>query len=173
MPNAAAPELALLKRAQRHLSTLHRVSGLLAGARDINRLADATLRAILEVVQGDRCAIVLRRKDNAAGQDVLAARSRSHATQRFAVSRTLVASVIRDGMSVFAHDASSDARFAEGQSVIGQRVRSVMCVPLRTTDDILGALYVDSLSGAGRFNKRTRAAGRRRQPGGSRCTASA
>jgi putative nucleotidyltransferase with HDIG domain len=27
-----------------------------------------------------------------------------------------------------------------------------MCVPLRTTDDILGALYVDSLSGAGRFS---------------------
>ena len=69
------------------------------------------------------------------------------------MSRTLVASVIGDGVSVFAHDASSDARFSEGQSVIGQRVRSVMCVPLRTTDEILGALYVDSLSGAGRFNE--------------------
>jgi putative nucleotidyltransferase with HDIG domain len=149
----AAPELALLKRAQRHLSTLHRVSELLAGARDIDRLSDATLRAILEVVQADRCAIVLRRKDGAAGQDVLAARSRGHVSERFAVSRTLVSAVINDGVSVFAHDASSDARFSEGQSVIGQRVRSVMCVPLRTTDDILGALYVDSLSGAGRFTE--------------------
>jgi putative nucleotidyltransferase with HDIG domain len=27
-----------------------------------------------------------------------------------------------------------------------------MCVPLRTTDDILGALYVDTVSGVGRFN---------------------
>lgn len=151
--DSGAPELALLKRAQRHLSTLHRVSELLAGARDIDRLADATLRAILEVVQADRCAIVLRRKDNATGQEVLAARTRAHAAERFAVSRTLVSSAIRDGVSVFAHDASSDARFSEGQSVIGQRVRSVMCVPLRTTDDILGALYVDSLSGAGRFNE--------------------
>ena len=61
--------------------------------------------------------------------------------------------MIAQGVSVFAHDASSDARFSEGQSVIGQRVRSVMCVPLRTTDEILGALYVDSLSGAGRFNE--------------------
>lgn len=152
--DGAAPELALLKRAQRHLSTLHRVSELLAGARDVDRLADATLRAILEVLQADRCAIVVRRKDTANGQaEVLAARSRAHAAESFAVSRTLVSSVIRDGVSVFAHDASSDARFAEGQSVIGQRVRSVMCVPLRTTDDVLGALYVDSLSGAGRFNE--------------------
>jgi putative nucleotidyltransferase with HDIG domain len=150
----AVPELALLKRAQRHLSTLHRVSELLSGARDIQQLSDATLRAILEVLAADRSAIVLRRRDGeTGGAEVLAARSKSRATEPFVVSRTLVADVIAQGVSVFAHDASSDARFSEGQSVIGQRVRSVMCVPLRTTDEILGALYVDSLSGAGRFNE--------------------
>ena len=150
----AAPELALLKRAQRHLSTLHRVSELLSNARDIETLSEATLRAILEVLSADRGAIVLRRRDSTTGEiEVLAARSKAHATERFTVSRTLVADVVARGVSVFAHDASSDARFAEGQSVIGQRVRSVMCVPLRTTDEILGALYVDSLSGAGRFNE--------------------
>jgi putative nucleotidyltransferase with HDIG domain len=150
---AAAPELALLERAQRHLSTLHRVSELLAGARDIQTLADATLRAILEVLSADRSAIVLRRESADGGPEVLAARSKAHAAARFTVSRTLVSDVIARGISIFAHDASSDIRFAEGRSVIGQRVRSVMCVPLRTTDDILGALYVDSLSGAGRFTE--------------------
>ena len=150
---AAAPELALLKRAQRHLATLHRVSELLAGARDITTLSDATLRAILEVLSADRGAIVLRREGADGEVEVLAARSKAQATARFAVSRTLVSDVIARGISIFAHDASSDIRFAEGRSVIGQRVRSVMCVPLRTTDEILGALYVDSLSGAGRFNE--------------------
>jgi putative nucleotidyltransferase with HDIG domain len=153
-PAGKAPELALLGRAQRHLSTLHRVSEALSGARDIQRLSDTTLRAILEVVSADRGAVVLRRTETGTGGiEVLAARSRTQSTERFAVSRTLVSSVIADGVSVFAHDASSDARFSEGKSVIGQRVRSVMCVPLRTTDEILGALYVDSLSGAGRFNE--------------------
>jgi putative nucleotidyltransferase with HDIG domain len=149
-----APELALLKRAQRHLSTLHRVSEALSGARDIQGLSDVTLRAVLDVLSADRGAVVLRRGGPKIGEiEVLAARSKTQSMERFAVSRTLVASAIADGVSVFAHDASSDARFSEGQSVIGQRVRSVMCVPLRTTDEILGALYVDSLSGAGRFNE--------------------
>src|SRR5688500_508694 len=49
----AAPELALLKRAQRHLSTLHRVSELLSNARDIDTLSEAALRAILEVLSAD------------------------------------------------------------------------------------------------------------------------
>ena len=150
--DAAAPELALLTRAQRHLAMLHRVSELLAEARDLTALSDAALRAILEVLSADRGAIVLRRQGAPGEADVLAARSKTQAVP-FAVSRTLVADVIARGISIFAHDASSDIRFADGQSVIGQHVRSVMCVPLRTTDEILGALYVDSLSGPGRFNE--------------------
>src|SRR3954467_701007 len=80
----AAPELALLQRAQRHLSTLHRVSELLAGARDIEALSDATLRAILEVLSADRGAIVLRRQDAAGEPEVLASRSKAHEATRFA-----------------------------------------------------------------------------------------
>lgn len=152
MPPSAGPELALLQRAQRHLATLHRVSELLAEARGIDGLSEATLRAILEVTAADRAALVLRRTDpDTGGAEVAAAKTRIPGQEDFTVSRTLVADVIDKGVSTFAHDATSDERFSGGESVIGQRVRSVMCVPLRTTDQILGALYVDSLSGAGRF----------------------
>jgi HD-GYP domain-containing protein (c-di-GMP phosphodiesterase class II) len=154
MTPSAGPELALLRRAQRHLSTLHQVSETLAEARDLEGLSDAMLRAILEVTAADRAALVLRRTDPATGEaEVAAARSRQAGDDPFTVSRTLVADVIDKGVSTFAHDAASDQRFSAGESVVGQRIRSVMCVPLRTTDQILGALYVDSLSGAGRFSE--------------------
>ena len=150
VPKAGA-ELALLQRAQRHLETLHHVSELLADARDLQGLSDATLRAILDVTAADRTALVLRRAEPDGGAEVAAARSRLPGPADFTVSRTLVADVIDKGISIFAHDATVDERFASGESVVGQQVRSVMCVPLRTTDQILGAIYVDSLSGAGRF----------------------
>lgn len=144
----------LLERAQRHLTTLHRVSELLADARDIDALSGATLRAILEVTAADRAALVLRRADPSTGEaEVAAARSRFSSDNHFTVSRTLVSDVIEKGVSTFAHDASTDARFSSGLSVIQQKIRSVMCVPLRTTDQVLGALYVDSLSGPSRFNE--------------------
>ena len=147
-------DLALLQRAQRHLKTLHRVSEALAGARDLETLADAALQTILEVTDADRAAVVLRREGAAAGEaEVAAARSRAPLPGPFTVSRTLVSDVIGRGVSTFAHDASVDERFAAGQSVIGQGVRSVMCVPMRTTDAILGALYVDSQSTAGQFGE--------------------
>lgn len=151
VPPSAGPELDLLQRAQRHLKTLHRVSELLAGARDLKGLSDATLRAILEVTAADRAAVVLRLSEPDGGVEVAATRSRMPGQSNFTVSRTLIADVIDKGISTFAHDATLDERFSSGVSVIGQNVRSVMCVPLRTTDAILGAIYVDSLSGAGRF----------------------
>ena len=150
---SAGPELDLLQRAQRHLQTLHRVSELLANARDIDGLSDATLRVILEVTAADRVALVLRRGAPEGGSEVAAARSRFPDQAKFTVSRTLIADVIEKGISTFAHDATIDERYSAGESVIGQQVRSVMCVPLRTTDQILGAIYVDSLSGAGKFTE--------------------
>jgi putative nucleotidyltransferase with HDIG domain len=148
-------QLELLRRAQRHLAMLHRVSDALSKARTMEQLSESTLQAILDVLPADRTAVVLRPEDPANRQpEVAAARTRTESSDEpFTVSRTLVSDVIGKGLSVFAHDASSDARFSAGESVIGQHVRSVMCVPLRTADQILGALYVDSLSGAGRFSE--------------------
>lgn len=152
--DAGSEDRTLLLRAQRHLAMLHRASEVLASARDMDGLATATLGSILEVTGGDRAALVLRRHDPATGgMEVAAAKGRAGSLDRFAVSRTLVADVMDRGVSTFAYDAVNDDRFNDGASVVGQRVRSVMCVPLRTADDILGALYVDSLSAPGRFSE--------------------
>jgi putative nucleotidyltransferase with HDIG domain len=150
-PGLAARELDLLRRAQRHLTTLHRVSEHLAGARETRSLCDAVLAAVLEVTGADRGALLLKRPED--GVVELIASRVAHATvASFTVSRTLVADVVEKGLSTFAHDAEADQRYRTGQSVVLQHVRSVMCVPLRTADEILGALYVDSLSGPGRFS---------------------
>ncbi|MGH9332026.1 MAG: HD domain-containing phosphohydrolase [Vicinamibacterales bacterium] len=152
---SATPEQTVLRRAQRHLATLHSVSELLAGARDAKTVFDDVLRAVLEVTGADRGALLLRRgtgEDETIQLTASYTKTEGSIDEPFAVSRTIVSDVVGKGVSTFAHDATSDERFKEGQSIIGQRIRSVMCVPLRTADAILGALYVDTLSGPGRFN---------------------
>jgi signal transduction protein with GAF and PtsI domain len=52
--------------------------------------------------------------------------------------------VLEKGISAFTDDALADARYVGGESIVQQRIRSVMCAPMRTTDTILGVLYVDS-----------------------------
>lgn len=143
-------EHALLESAQRYLSTLHRVSDALSRAAGVDGLFDSILSEILDVTQGDRAAILMRPPGSAADADVdvVAVRARNQNTPpgTIVLSRTVVRDVLDQGISSFTHDALSDERYVTGESIIRQHIRSLMCVPMRTTDTILGVLYVDSHS---------------------------
>ena len=143
-------EHALLESAQQYLSTLHHVSDALSRASGVEGLFDSILSAILDVTKGDRAAILMREPDADADADVnvVAVRARVDATNAgdMVLSRTVVHDVLDHGISTFTHDALSDERYGSGESIVRQRIRSVMCAPMRTTETILGVLYVDSRS---------------------------
>ena len=147
-----APDAALLQRAQRHLLALHRVSERLAGARDLEGVSSIALDAILDVIEADRAALVLRREDpQTGGAELAATRTRGDGDLPFHVSRALVADVIDKGVSRFARDARQEGEL--GADAAAGRVRSMMCVPLRTTGQILGAVYVDTVNVPDRFTE--------------------
>lgn len=137
----------LLASAQKYLTTLHKVSDILSRASSVEALFDAILSAILEVSGGDRAAILMRPADAAGGGqvDLVAVRTKDGgATGAVTLSRTVVNDVLEKGISAFTDDALTDERYVGGESIVQQRIRSVMCTPMRTTDRILGVLYVDS-----------------------------
>jgi HD-GYP domain-containing protein (c-di-GMP phosphodiesterase class II) len=142
-------EDAMVQSAQRYLSALHRVSDLLSHASGVDSLYESLLSAILDVTGGDRAAVLMGSGDAAARQvEPVAVRVRTGVAteQDMVLSRTIVNDVLDKGISVFTHDAMAHERYAGGQSVVRQGIRSVMCAPMRTADAILGVLYVDSQS---------------------------
>jgi HD-GYP domain-containing protein (c-di-GMP phosphodiesterase class II) len=145
-------ESAILESAQRYLSTLHRVSDLLSRAAGVEALFDSILSAILEVTGGERAAILLAEQagalDSLTAINPAAIRTRNGipAAGQMMLSRSVVRDVLEKGMSIFSHDALADSRFRAHDSIVRQRIRSVMCAPMRTTDRVLGVLYVDSPS---------------------------
>lgn len=137
-------EAGLLESAQKYLTTLHKVSDILSRASSVEALFDSILSAILEVSGGDRAAILIRNteKDRV---DMVAVRTKDgNASGEVKVSRSVVNDVLEKGISSFTDDALADERYVGGESIVRQRIRSVMCAPMRTTDEILGVLYVDS-----------------------------
>lgn len=137
-------ESQLLESAQKYLTTLHRVSDLLSRAASVEALFDSILSAILEVSGGDRAAILMRNKDTSR-VDLVAIRAQDgNAPGSVTVSRSVVNDVLEKGISSFTDDAMADDRYGAGESIVRERIRSVMCAPMRTTDEILGVLYVDS-----------------------------
>ena len=138
-------EAGLLQSAQKYLTTLHKVSEILARASGVEALFDSIVSAILEVSGGDRAAILMRPRDGGKDVDLVAVRTKDgKASGAVMLSRTVVNDVIEKGISIFTDDALADDRYVGGESIVRQRIRSVMCAPMRTTDQILGVLYVDS-----------------------------
>lgn len=69
------------------------------------------------------------------------------------LSKTVINLVLKEKKSIMAFDALLDDRLKEGESVIGQRIRSIMCAPLWSEDKILGMIYIDSQTRSNLFSK--------------------
>ena len=137
-------EAHLLESAQKYLTTLHKVSEILSRAVSVEALFDSIVAALLEVTGGDRAAVLMRNQET-GDVDLVAVRTKDgKASGNVTLSRTVVHDVLERGISAFTDDALADERYGGGESIVRQRIRSVMCAPMRTTDAILGVLYVDS-----------------------------
>ncbi|MBX3199224.1 MAG: sigma 54-interacting transcriptional regulator [Labilithrix sp.] len=66
-------------------------------------------------------------------------------------SRTVAERVVQTGEPVIAVDAAFDPRFVKARSVHAMKLKSLLCVPIRSPDGILGAIYVDHRFFAGGF----------------------
>ncbi|MEM6730141.1 MAG: sigma 54-interacting transcriptional regulator [Myxococcota bacterium] len=85
------------------------------------------------------------------GVDILSARHHiDHRDQRF--SSTVANRVLETGESLLTSDALADPRFSEQASVQALRLRSVLCVPVRS-GQIRGALYLDHRVSESVFSK--------------------
>lgn len=60
------------------------------------------------------------------------------------ISRKIVREVLKGGKPIISSDATHDPRFKENKSVILHGIRSLVCVPLKVKEKIIGTIYVDS-----------------------------
>lgn len=139
--------------------TLYNISKRLSGETSVPRLLDAALAAILRAMPADRAFLVLREP----GSDRLAVRfgraregSLSNAGSQV-ISRTVVRAAVESRKSILAADARSDPRFADQRSIVGQDIRSILCVPLWDEEQVCGAIYLDAVGRRAAFAEEDRA----------------
>src|SRR4030065_2943112 len=62
----------------------------------------------------------------------------------FHYSRSLLDQVFTTGQPVLTSDAQSDARFRGREAVVLYKLRSILCIPIKTQYATLGVIYVDN-----------------------------
>lgn len=120
----------------RGTEALVRAGQELAGHRPLEELFEVILDLALSAIEAKRGVILTMEKGEL---NVRASRG-----DGFSISTSVRDRVIRDGSALLISDAQFDSALRKQESIILQRVRSVMAVPLQTGSDVIGLLYVDN-----------------------------
>lgn len=133
------------------LAILLEVSKGLTRAADVDALLKKVTDFAFEILEADRCAILLF--DDRGNLMTKIARDRRGADQAQAVPQSIARMAVDEKSAIVSENAGEDTRFT-GQSILMQRVRSAMCVPLMGSETkVLGVLYVDNFMSTHQFNE--------------------
>ncbi|MBM3501884.1 MAG: FHA domain-containing protein, partial [Armatimonadetes bacterium] len=177
---AGGEDMAGMRTSVIGLKALYRIAEMLAHGFDVDRLLANILDMVFDVVDADRGFILLR--DERTGsmvprairwrEELLEEIRREQAgadassetavgelppaaapkTGPICVSRTIINYVMKRGEGVLSTNAMQDQRFEEGESVQDYGIRSAICVPIRSGDEILGIVHVDTHVSQGQFS---------------------
>jgi PAS domain S-box-containing protein len=67
------------------------------------------------------------------------------------VSRSVVGRVIESGEPIITTNAQEDQRFIGQESIVAFNLRSILCVPLKVKNDLIGVIYADNRIRTGIF----------------------
>jgi len=139
-------EFSSLQKAYLRLSLMYRLINDLVTVTDLRELMDRTAERVLEIIKADRALIML--VDDQSGELLpQATRQRKglkHGDE-ISFSKTITRRVFETGESILTSDAMKDGRFRSSDSIVLNRIRSTLCVPIKTKDCILGIIHLDCL----------------------------
>ena len=129
---------------RRRLDILLEVSKGLSRSVDVEALLGKIVEYTFQVLETDRCAILLA--DEAGTLLPKLSRDRRGGDAPGEVPQSIARMAVDQQVAILSDDAGEDQRFTS-KSVVLQKVRSAMCVPLIGSESrALGVLYVDHFS---------------------------
>ena len=146
---AAVPELdprAWPRRAgDRASQAAFELATALEKAADLPAMLEALLRTALNVACAERGAVQIT--DDEPFSRLQVARNRDGTPAEVTLSSSLLSEVVARGEGVVTANVAGDPRLHGATSLVAQRVRSAMCVPLVHRGERLGVLHLDSQLG--------------------------
>ena len=149
-------ELSSLERSNKVLFVLYEISRQLHSIHDFHELLNKIMDLIFMVIDADFGFVILtgdKSKDELTPVVVKSKEGNAGAKSKLKASRTIISKVINDKVALLSSDAMDDSRLDQAKSVVIQKIRSAMCVPLLKKDEIIGVIQLDSVRFDNPFNQ--------------------
>ncbi len=148
------------------LRALADTTALINSSRDTDSVLNQVMDTVINLTGAERGYIVLKNRATGEFDQFRVARGIDSAQLSFngadeantggkknelIVSKTIVNEVAETGKAVITDNASNDERYRDQQSIVGFALRSILAVPLKVRDEVIGVVYCDNRVMAGLF----------------------
>jgi adenylate cyclase len=124
---------------------LVRTTALITSSLDIEKVLEEVMDTVIDLTGAERAYLMLY--DDNRELHLRAARNwdqQSLSESEVGISRTIINSTIEGGQAIITTNAQADSRFENKDSIMVQKLRSIMCIPLALGGKTVGVLYTDN-----------------------------
>jgi adenylate cyclase len=140
-----------------NLQALAGIGQVVNSTLELDSVLQTVMDTIVRLTRAERGFLMLR--DEKGEMETRIARNweqESINPGEFAVSRTIIQRVIEAGEPVLTTNAQEDPRFGDQESVVAYNLRSILCVPLKVKNELIGVIYADNRIRSGIFSENER-----------------
>ncbi|GAB5493694.1 MAG: hypothetical protein Phog2KO_39090 [Phototrophicaceae bacterium] len=131
----------------RSLRALAETTALINSAQKTDEVLNQVMDTVIALTGAERGYIMLRNADTQE-LEFRVARGMEQSTldgsKGMIVSKTIVNTVADTGEPVLTDNASTDSRYDSQESIVGFQLRSILAVPMKVRDKVLGVVYCDN-----------------------------
>jgi HD-GYP domain-containing protein (c-di-GMP phosphodiesterase class II) len=154
---ASREQISVMEEEFQSLQALAKIGYVINSSLDLTLVLNEVMDTIIQLTGAERAFLMLR---NAVGDmEIVIARNWEHevlAREEQAISSTIVNEVVEQGEAVLTFNAREDPRFGSMHSIVAHNFRSILCVPLKVKENLIGVIYADNKAREGIFNEQDR-----------------
>jgi len=129
------------------IHTFYKLAELLNNIWDTDELLLKSLELVIELLNAERGAIILySERDKTFEVKVSQEIEPQTSEDAIAISRRVLTDVVESDAPLIVENAIQSPQFASSKSVIMYNILSILCVPLRTKNRLIGTVYLDHRS---------------------------
>lgn len=132
------------------MERVNQFSQIIMSSLSLQNVLHTILDYVVDISQADRGLLMLREEDGQMVPQVVRTRDSSelgetHPDKKrlLAFSRSFTKKVLETGESLWIQDAQADQEFSQQASIMDLDLRTIICVPLKRENEIIGLLYLD------------------------------
>ncbi len=129
------------------------INKIINSEHNLKKLLELIMDSVIDMTTAERGFLILKEGGSLVIKVARNFDRESIKKPGFKVSHSVAAGVIRGGRPIISADALSDPELPAAGSVTDLKLRSLLCMPLKARDRILGCVYIDNRFETGVFRE--------------------